>query len=65
VSFPLPQSGHLQAPFWPQFHLNQLVFAAGGVAKFRWISPEMAFAVLLGFTVLCSGIAMWRLSFRA
>jgi len=65
VFFPLPQSMHFQAPFWPQFHLNQLVFAAGGVAKFRWISPEMAFAVMLGFTVLCSGIAMWRLSRRA
>jgi len=64
VFFPLPKSMHFQAPFWPQFHLNQLVFAAGDVTKFRWISPEMAFAVVLGFTVLCSGIAMWRLSRR-
>lgn len=62
--FPLPASLHFQAPFWPQFHLNQLVFAAGGVAKFRWISVEMAFAVLLGFTVLCSGVTLWRLRRR-
>lgn len=64
VFFPLPQSMHFQAPFWPQFHLNQLVFAAGGVDKFRWIAPEMAFAVLLGFTVLCGGMAMHRLKRR-
>ncbi|MBW8843605.1 MAG: ABC transporter permease [Burkholderiales bacterium] len=62
VFFPLPKSMFFQAPFWPQFHLNQLVFAAGGVSKFRWIAPEMAVAVLLGFTVLCGGIALWRLS---
>lgn len=62
VFFPLPKSMYFQAPFWPQFHLNQLVFAAGGVDKFRYIGPEMAAAVLLGFTALCSGIAMWRLS---
>lgn len=62
--FPLPKSLYFQAPFWPQFHLNQLVFAAGSVDKFRWISPEMAFAVLLGFTVLCSGITLWRLKRR-
>jgi ABC-2 type transport system permease protein len=62
--FPLPKSLHFQAPFWPQFHLNQLVFAAGGVDKFRWISPEMAAAVLLGFTVLCSAVTLYRLKRR-
>jgi len=60
--FPLPKSMHFQTALWPQFHLDQLVFAAGGVAKFRWIDPAMAFAVLLGFTVLCSGVTLWRLS---
>jgi len=60
--FPLPKSLYFQAPFWPQFHLNQLVFAAGGIDKFRWIAPELAIAALLGFTVLCSGVALWRLS---
>ena len=64
VFFPLPKSMYFQAPWWPQFHLNQLLFAAGGVDKFRYIGPEMAFAVLLGFTVLCSGIAMVRLKRR-
>jgi len=62
--FPLPKSMHFQTVLWPQFHLDQLVFAAGGVAKFRWISVEMAFAVLLGFTVLCSGVALYRLRRR-
>jgi ABC-2 type transport system permease protein len=64
VFFPLPKSLYFQAAFWPQFHLNQLVFAAGGVDKFRFIEPMMAMAVLLGFTVLCAGIAMRRLSRR-
>jgi ABC-2 type transport system permease protein len=64
VFFPLPKSMHFQTVFWPHFHLDQLVFAAGNVAKFRWIPVEMAIAVLLGFTVLCSGIALWRLNRR-
>ena len=43
-------------------YLPVLVFAAGGVDKFCWIDPAMAFAVLIGFTVLCSGVAVQRLS---
>jgi ABC-2 type transport system permease protein len=62
--FPLPQSLHFQAAFWPQFHLNQLVFAAGGVDKFRFIEPQMALAALLGFTVLCAGVTLSRLKRR-
>jgi ABC-2 type transport system permease protein len=50
--------------FWPHFHLNQLAFAAADVAKFRWISPQMALAVLLGFTLLCSLVAYVRLKRR-
>lgn len=64
VFFPLPKSMHFQTVFWPHFHLDQLVFAAGGVDKFRWIAPEMAAAALLGFTVLCSGVALHRLKRR-
>lgn len=64
VFFPLPKSMHFQTVFWPHFHLDQLVFAAGGVDKFRWIAPEMAAAVLLGFTVLCSAVALQRLRRR-
>ena len=62
--FPLPKSMYFQVPFWPQFHLNQIVFAAGGVDKFRYIEPAIAAAVLLGFTVLCSGVAVMRLKRR-
>lgn len=61
VFFPLPKSMHFQVPFWPQFHLDQLIFAAGGLDKFRFIAPEIAAAVLLGFTVLCSAVAVHRL----
>ncbi|MFG6412627.1 ABC transporter permease [Roseateles sp. DC23W] len=64
VFFPLPKSMHFQTVFWPHFHLDQLVFAAGGVTKFQWISPQMAFAVLLSFTLLCSGVALHRLKRR-
>lgn len=64
VFFPLPKSMYFQVPLWPQFHLDQLVFAAGGVSKFRYIEPEISVAVLLGFTVLCGGIAMHRLRRR-
>lgn len=64
VFFPLPKSMHFQTVFWPHFHLDQLAFAAGGVAKFRWIAPEMAFAALLGFTLLCGGVALHRLKRR-
>ena len=64
VFFPLPKAMHFQVPFWPQFHLDQLVFAAGGIDKFRFIAPEIAMAVLLGFTVLCGGIAIYRLKRR-
>jgi len=64
VFFPLPKSMHFQTVFWPHFHLDQLAFAAGGVTKFRWIAPEMAFAALLGFTLLCGGVALHRLKRR-
>lgn len=64
VFFPLPKSMHFQTALWPHFHLDQLVFAAGGVTKFRWMAPEMAAAVLLGFTVLFSAVALYRLKRR-
>ncbi|MDR7270138.1 ABC-2 type transport system permease protein [Pelomonas saccharophila] len=64
VFFPLPKSMHFQTAFWPHFHLDQLVFAAGGVTKLRWMAPEMAVTVLLGFTVLCSAVALYRLKRR-
>jgi len=59
--FPLPQSMHWQAPIWPQFHVNQLAMHAAGVEKFQFIPVTMAAAAVVGFTVLFSAIALWRL----
>jgi ABC-2 type transport system permease protein len=60
--FPLPQSMHWQTPFWPQFHVGQLAMHAADVQKFQFIPVTMAAATLLGFTVLFSAIAIWRLA---
>ena len=60
--FPLPQSMHWQTAFWPQFHVSQLAMHAAGVQKFQFIPASMAAAALLGFTVLFSAVALWRLA---
>jgi ABC-2 type transport system permease protein len=60
--FPLPQSMHWQTPLWPQFHINQLAMHAAGVQKYQFMPASMAAATLLGFTVLFSAIAIWRLA---
>jgi len=60
--FPLPQSMHWQTAFWPQFHVGQLAMHAAGVQKFQFIPATMAAAALLGFTVLFSAVALWRLA---
>ena len=60
--FPLPQSMHWQTPLWPQFHVAQLAMHAAGVEKFQFMPASMAAATLLGFTVLFSAIALWRLA---
>jgi ABC-2 type transport system permease protein len=60
--FPLPQSMHWQTPFWPQFHVGQLAMHAAGVQKFQFIPASMSAATLVGFTVLFSAIAIWRLA---
>jgi ABC-2 type transport system permease protein len=60
--FPLPQSMHWQTPLWPQFHVAQLAMHAAGVEKFQFMPAGMAAATLLGFTVLFSAIALWRLA---
>ena len=59
--FPLPQSMHWQTPIWPQFHVTQLAMHAGGIEKFQFIPVTMAAAAVVGFTVLFSAIALWRL----
>ncbi len=60
--FPLPQSMHWQTPIWPQFHINQLAMHAAGVTKFQFIPIQLAVAGLVGFTVLFSAVAFWRLA---
>lgn len=60
--FPLPQSMHWQTPIWPQFHINQLAMHAAGITKFQFIPMQMAIASLVGFTVLFSAVAIWRLA---
>ena len=60
--FPLPQSMHWQTPLWPQFHVAQLAMHAAGVEKFQFMPAGMAAATLLGFTVLFSAVALWRLA---
>jgi ABC-2 type transport system permease protein len=60
--FPLPASMHWQAPIWPQFHLQQLALHAAGVTKFPLEPILMAVGSLLGYTVLFSAVAIWRLA---
>lgn len=62
--FPLPASMHWQTPFWPQFHLNQLAMHAAGVTKFQFLPVQLALAGLVGFTVIFSAVALWRLARR-
>jgi len=60
--FPLPQSMHWQTSLWPQFHVSQLAMHAAGISKFQFMPATMSAATLLGFTVLFSAIAIWRLA---
>jgi ABC-2 type transport system permease protein len=59
---PLPKFMHAQTVFWPAFHLNQLALAAGDVEKYKFFPPQMAAAILVGITVICGGLAIWRLA---
>ena len=60
--FPLPKSMHWQVPIWPQFHVIQLAMHAAGVEKFQFEPVLMAAGGVVGFTVLFSAIAIWRLA---
>jgi len=60
--FPLPASMHWQAPLWPQFHVMQFAMHAAGATKFQFMPLPMSIAALAGFTVLFSGVAIWRLA---
>jgi ABC-2 type transport system permease protein len=60
--FPLKESMYWQARFWPQYHINQLAMQAAGITKPYFIPAQMAIAWLVGFTVLFSAVAIWRLA---
>jgi ABC-2 type transport system permease protein len=60
--FPLPESMSWEKPIWPQFHIDQLAMHAAGVTKYPLFPAQLSIAMLLGFTVLFSGIAVWRLA---
>ena len=60
--FPLPESLHWQVPAWPQFHVIQLAMHAAGVEKFQFEPLAMAIVYSVGFTVLFSAVAIWRLA---
>jgi ABC-2 type transport system permease protein len=60
--FPLKGSMLLQAPLWPQYHINQLAMQAVGISKPYFVPVQTAIAALVGFTVLFSAIAIWRLA---
>lgn len=60
--FPLPASMYWQTPIWPQFHVTQLVMHAAGVEKFQYVPVQMALVSAIGFTVLFSAVAIWRLA---
>ena len=60
--FPLKESMYWQAPLWPQFYVNQLAMQAVGINKPEFVSMQTAIGALLGFTVLFSAVAIWRLA---
>lgn len=60
--FPLPESLYWQVPIWPQFHVSQLAMHAAGIAKFQFEPVLVAAGGAVGFTVLFSAVAIWRLA---
>jgi ABC-2 type transport system permease protein len=59
---PLPAFLEPWVVIWPMFHLNQFALGAAGVEQFRFIPTAIAGAVLLGFGVICGGVAIRRLA---
>ena len=62
IFFPLPEALRPWAVIWPAFHLDQTALGFAGVKEFSFVSPLWTAAVLLGVTVLCTGIALRRLA---
>jgi ABC-2 type transport system permease protein len=59
--FPLPASMYWQAPVWPQFHVVKLVMHAAGVGD-QHVTVQFALGGVIGFTVMFSAVAIWRLA---
>jgi ABC-2 type transport system permease protein len=60
--FPLPKSMSWQTAIWPQFHIDQLAMHAAGAAKYQHLPAQVSIGVLVGYTVLFSAVAIWRLA---
>ena len=58
--FPLPEILEPWALLWPTFYLNQIAWSAAGVESI--INAKICIALLLGITVLLTGLAVHRLS---
>ncbi len=60
--FPLPASMHWQVPIWPQFHVIQVAMHVADAKKLQFEPFAVAVASVVGFTVLFSAVAIWRLA---
>jgi ABC-2 type transport system permease protein len=58
--FPLPEILKPWALLWPTFYLNQIAWSAAGVESI--INVKICIALLLGITVLFTGLAVRRLA---
>ena len=58
--FPLPEILQLQVFIWPTFYLNQIFWYAAGLEPI--VDIKICVTILLGITVLCSGLAARRLA---
>jgi ABC-2 type transport system permease protein len=59
--FPLKESMYWQAPAWPQFHVVQLVMHSAGMGN-QQVTVQFALAGVIGFTLMFSAMAIWRLA---
>ena len=59
--FPLPASMYWQAPVWPQFHVMQLAMHSVGRGS-EHVTAQFALAGVIGFTLMFSAVAIWRLA---
>jgi ABC-2 type transport system permease protein len=59
--FPMPESMYWQTPIWPQFHVVQLVMHSAGVGN-QHVTVQFALAGVIGFTLMFSAVAIWRLA---